>query len=289
MGAPISVRRRLAAGQSVRLSQPMFWGDGMNLRFLASSTNITVTASATLHTVGSWTQIIADTATTETAGLLMFFANSTTAAATDTGMLLDIGTGAAASEVVRVQSLAISQQATCHTAIPIRIPGSTRLAARIQSSVASRTLSGGFALFATPFSDRLPLSVDVIGTSTATSVGTAMSGASGTWVEITAATTKDYQAIVLVPSLSDTNSGANVNVRYDLGIGASGSEVAVASAQFLYTTTPAVGATNTASIAPGLGGVFGGFVPAGTRVSVRHNIAANPGRLDACVIGVPYV
>lgn len=289
MGAPISARRRLVSAQSARLSQPLFWGDGLNLRFLAGSTNVTVTASATTHTVGSWTQIIADTATTETAGLLMFFANSTTAAATDTGMLLDIGTGAAASEVVRVQSLAISQQAVCHTAIPIRIPGSTRVAARIQSSVTSRTLSGGFALFATPFADRLPLALDVMGTNTATSVGTAMSGASGTWVEITASTANDYQALVLVPSLSDTNSGGNVNVRYELGIGASGSEVAVASAQFLYTTTPAVGATNTASIAPGLGGVYGGFVPAGTRVSVRHNIAANPGRLDACVIGVPYV
>ena len=289
MSAPISVRRRNLAGQSLRQGQPLFWGDGLNLRFLASSSNVTVTASATTHTVGSWTQILADTATSETAGLLMFFANSTTAAATDTGMLLDIGTGAAGSEVVRVQSLAISQQSLCHTAIPIRIPGSTRVAARIQSSVSSRTLSGGFALFATPFADRLPLALDVMGTSTATSVGTAMSGASGTWVEITAATTKDYQALVLVPSLSDTNSGGNVNVRYDLGIGAAGSEAAVAAVQWLYTTTPAVGATNTASIAPGLGGVYGGFVPAGTRVSVRHNIAANPGRLDACVIGVPYV
>lgn len=263
--------------------------DGINLRFLASSTNITTTASATTHTVGSWTQILADTATTETAGLLMVFANSTTAAATDTGMLLDIGTGAAGSEVVRVQSLAISQQGSCHTAIPIRIPGSTRVAARIQSSVSSRTLSGGFALFATPFADRLPLSLDVLGTSTATSVGTAMSGASGTWVEISAATAKDYQALVLVPSLSDTNSGANTNVRYELGIGASGSEVAVAAVQWLYTTNPAVGATNVAGMPPGLGGVHGGLVPAGSRIAVRHNLAANPGRCDACVIGVPYV
>lgn len=274
---------------SIRSALPRPYPDGLQLRFLAGSTNITVTASSTTHTVGSWTQILADTATSEVAGLLMFFANSTTAAATDTGMLLDIGTGAAASEVVQVPSLAISQQGSCHTAIPIRIPGSTRVAARIQSSVASRTLSGGFALFATPYADRLPTSVDVLGTSTATSVGTAMSGASGTWVEIIAATTRDYQALVLVPSLSDTNSGGNVNVRYELGIGASGSEVAVTAQQFLYTTTPAVGATNTASIAPGLGGIYGGYVPSGTRISVRHNIAANPGRLDACVIGVPYV
>jgi len=283
------VSQSLASVGSLRGVQPRAFCDGLNLRFLAGSTNVTTTASATTHTVGSWTQVLADTATTETAGLLMFFANSTTAAATDTGMLLDIGTGASGSEVVRVQSLAISQQAVCHTAIPIRIPGSTRVAARIQSSVASRTLSGGCALFATPFADRLPAAVDVLGTSTATSVGTAMSGASGTWVEIAAATAKDYQALVLVPSLSDTNSGGNVNVRYDLGIGASGSEVAIAAVQWLYTTTPAVGATNTASIAPGLGGVFGGYVPAGTRVAVRHNVAANPGRVDACVIGVPYV
>lgn len=289
MAAPISARRRLASGQSVRLSQPLFWGDGLNLRFLASSVNITTTASATLHTVGSWTQIIADTATTETAGLLMFFANATTAAATDTGMLLDIGTGAAGSEVVRVQSLAISQHAACHTAIPIRIPGSTRVAARIQSSVTSRTLTGGFALFATPFSDRLPLALDVMGTSTATSVGTAMSGASGTWVEISASTAKDYQALVVVPSVSDTNSGANTNVRYDLGIGAAGGEVAVAAVQWLYNTTPAVGATNVPGMATGLGGVYGGYVPAGSRIAVRHNVAANPGRVDACVIGVPYV
>jgi hypothetical protein len=289
MAAPLSARRRNVLGQSVRQGQPLSWCDGLNLRFLAGSGNVTTTANATTHIVGSWTQILADTATTETAGLLMLFCNSTTAAATDTGLLLDIGTGASGSEVVRVQSLAISQQAVFHTAIPIRIPGSTRVAFRVQSSVASRTLSGGCALFATPFADRLPLSVDVLGTSTATSVGTAMSGASGTWVEITASTTRDYQALVVVPSLSDTNSGANANVRYDLGVGASGSEVAVASVQWGYSTTPTAGATNTASIAPGLGGVFGGFVPAGSRIAVRHNVAANPGRIDACVIGVPYV
>ena len=283
------VSQSLASAGSLIRVQPRFWGDGLNLRYLTGPSNVTTTANLTTHTVGNWQQIIADNATTETAGLLMFFASTTTAAATDTGMLLDIGTGASGSEVVRVQSLAISQQASCHTAIPIRIPGSTRVAARIQSSVASRTLSGGFALFATPFSDRLPLSVDVLGTSTATSVGTAMSGASGTWVEIIAATTKDYQSLVLVPSLSDTNSGANATVRYDLGVGASGSEVAVASVQWLYTTTPTVGATNIAGMPPGLGGVYGGFVPAGSRIVVRHNVAANPGRIDACVIGVPYV
>lgn len=275
--------------RTFRGASPRPYPEGLNLRFLAGASNATTTASGTAHTLGSWTQLLSDNATTEVAGLLLFYANATTASATDTGMLVDIGTGAAGSEVVRVSALAISQQVACHTAIPIRIPGSTRIAARIQSSVASRTLAGNCALFATPFSDALPASVDVLGTNTATSVGTAMSGASGTWVEILAATTKDYQALVLVPSLSDANSGGNVVVRYELGIGASGSEVAVANAQFLYNTTPAVAATNIAGMAPGLGGIYGGFVPSGTRIAVRHNIASNPGRLDACVIGVPYV
>ena len=289
MGAPISVRRRLVSGQSVRLSQPLFWGDGFSARFLAGPTgNLTATASATTHTPGSWIQLLADNATSETAGLLVLYATNTTANTTDTGMLVDIGTGVSGSEVVRVPSLAISQQAAQFTAIPIRIPGSTRVAARIQSSVASRTASLGAALFATPFADRLPLEVDVLGTSTATSVGTAMSGASGTWVEITSSTTKDYQALILVPSLSDSNSGGNVMVRYDLGIGASGSESAVAAAHFLYTLTPTVGGPNIAAMPGLLGGVYGAFVPAGTRISVRHNRASNPERLDACVIGVPY-
>lgn len=265
------------------------WTDGLSLRFLAgTASNVTVTASSTANTVGAWVQLLADTATTETASLLMLFATNTTAAATDTGMLVDIGTGAAGSEVVRVPSLAISQQASIHTAIPVRIPGSTRVAARIQSSVVSRTASLQVALLTSPFFDRLPLSVDVLGTSTATSVGTAMSGSSGTWVEITSSTTKDYQALVVVPSVSDVNSGANATVRYDLGIGAAGSEVAVSASHWLYSTTPAV-TVPSGQMPPGLGGVFGGYVPAGSRIAVRHNVAANPGRVDACVIGVPYV
>lgn len=279
----------LVSSASVRNAQPRAWSDGMQLRFLAGTTsNVTVTASSTAHTVGAWVQLLADTATTETAALLVLFATNTTVAATDTGMLVDIGTGAAGSEVVRVPSLAISQQASIHTAVPIRISGSTRVAARIQSAVVSRTASLQAALFTSPYFDRLPSSVDVLGTSTATSVGTAMSGASGTWVEITAATAKDYQALILVPSLSDTNSGANATVRYDLGIGAAGSEVAVGAAHWLYSTAPAV-TVPTGQMPPGMGSVFGGYVPAGRRLAVRHNVAANPGRIDACVIGVPYV
>lgn len=265
------------------------WSDGLSLRWLAgTATNVTVTASSTANTVGTWVQLLADTATTETAALLLFFATNTTASATDTGILCDIGTGASGSEVVRVPSLAISQQSAIHTAIPLRIPGSTRVAARIQSAVASRTASLQAALLTSPFFDRLPLSVDVLGTSTATSVGTAMSGASGTWVELAASTSKDYQALVIVPSVSDANSGANAIVRYDLGVGASGSEVPVATTSWLYTTTPAV-AVASGQNPPGLGGVFGGFVGSGSRICVRHNIGANPGRVDACVIGVPYV
>lgn len=288
MTAPISVRRRNAAAGSLRLGQPLFWGDGLSLRYIAGTTgNITITASATTHTVGSWVQLLADTATTETAGLLLLYIANSSAAATDTGILIDLGTGASGSEVVRVQSLAVSHQQAIHTAIPVRIPGSTRVAARIQSSVSSRTCSAQIALITAPFMDRLPLSVDVLGTSTATSVGTAMSGASGSWVEITASTANDYQAIVLVPSLSDTNSGANAIIRYDLGLGLSGSEVAVASTGFTYSTSPTL-TVPLATIQPGVGAVYGGYVPSGSRIAVRHNIAANPGRLDACVIGVPY-
>ena len=284
------VSQSLASAGSLIRVQPRFWGDGMSSRFLTGTTaNVLVTANTTTNTPGSWAELRSDTATTETTGLLLIAATSTTATSTDTGLLIDIGTGVSGSEVVRVPSLAISQHTGIQTAIPIRIPGSTRVAVRSQSSVASRTANIQASLFATPFPDRLPLQVDVLGTSTATSVGTAMSGASGTWVEIIASTAKDYQALVLVPSASDT--GATLTVRYDLGIGGSGSEVAVVSVSFSYNTSANLGTVGGAApvIQPGIGSVYGAFVPAGTRISVRHNIASTPGRCDACVIGVPYV
>lgn len=285
MGTPLSIRRRPLSGQSLRQSQPVPWSDGLGSSFLAGSAATTVTANATTHTPGAWQQLLAASATTEVAGLLVIYGTAGAASSTDTPMLLSIGTGASGSETAIISGIAISQWGGLSIAIPVRIPGSSRLSAQIQSGVASRTALISAALYSTPFADRLPTTAEVLGTSTSTSVGTAFSTTANAWTEITASTTKDYQALVLVPSFSNATGNAG-NHRYELGIGGSGNEVPVTA---LSVSNNSNAAAIYSTIAGQVGGIYGGFVRAGSRISARCSLATNPERADVCVIGVPYV
>ena len=278
-------RTSAASNATIRAAHPRPWSDGIVLASVFQPTgNTTITASATTHTKGSWSQLVASTGS-ESAGLLLF-ATGNSVTSTATSMLLDIGTGAAGSESVIVPDIALGGANGFRVLIPIRIPSGVRVSARCQSAVASRTITIATHLFSASFADRLPTVLDSLGTSTATSAGTAMSGASGTWVEVTASTAKDYQALILVPC-SDATAGNNAVVRLTLGIGAAGSEVELAYIQNAQATTPAISdITGNSAFSFGLAGRF---IPAGTRVAVKHAIASNPDRVSACVLGVPYV
>lgn len=258
-----------------------------------------VSSAATANNVGNWTQFLSATAiaATSTISAIHFQAIGWTQTTnTDNSMLLDIGKGAAGSETVIVPDIAIGGannsggQGPC-LLLPVRVPGATRLAVRVRAATASRgilltnILTSGVTS-ALPFVDRLPLSLETLGTSQSTSAGTAMSGSSGTWTQITASTSTDYQALILVPSTPASGTGYTQTVwQLDLGIGAAGSEVPVAYQQGFYTSSGFCVPNNMAMPSS----IYGGFVPAGTRIAVRHNLAANPERVCACVIGVPYV
>ena len=108
-----------------------------------------------------------------------------------------------------------------------------------------------------------------------------MSGSSGTYVQITASTAADYQAVIIVPSISATSSQTNSAVTFTLATGAAGSEVDVGQCVAVFDGGVGVGNV----ILPGY---CGGFIPAGTRLSVKHNISSSPGSYDICLIGVPY-
>lgn len=277
--------RRLSAA-TLRLLQPKSWADGFGLRNIAAVGSVSATASSTANTATTtWVQLFASSATSEEAAALLLVPFSTAANNTDTGLLCDIGTGGtSAPDVVVVENLAVSHNSNNQILIPIRIPGSTRVAIRTRSSVASRASNFRCCLFASPLgAQMLPTSVDILGTSTSTSTGTELSGTSGAWVQFLSATAKDYQAIVIVPSAS-TALATETSGRIDLGVGSP--EIQVASAQFSGSSSSAIAfPANSNGISAG---VYGGFVPAGTRLSVRHNLT-NPERHDFCVIGVPYV
>jgi len=247
----------------------------------------TLTASATAHTKGSWAQLIASTSAECTA--LGINIGNVAVSNADTAMLVDIGVGAAGSEVVRVENIAVGGATLLARGsgglffmLPLRIAAGSRIAARCQSVRTSGTGVIHCAPMAMGASHVVPTAVDVLGASTADSRGTAMSGASGTWVEITGSTARDYSAVLVIPSIIGTTITTARAVRYTIGIGAAGAEVAIGSTLADYTTLERVQTYGASPYLP-----MSYRIPAGSRIAVQHDIAANPGQIAACVIGVP--
>jgi hypothetical protein len=247
---------------------------------------VTVTADTAAHTKGSYSELIASTSAN--AGLLVLMVQDISTAATNTATLIDVATGASGSETDIISNLAVGGALTTAgptglvVAVPIKIASSTRLAARIQSVVTGgKTATAQIFLFDVGGDyATAPTSVDVITGDTATSQGISFSGASGTWVQAIASTSRAYRAVAIVPSTHNTNI-ATITPQLDVAIGASGSEVAFGSAIVAYNN-----GENVFSTPPYLS-LFGRNIPAGSRLAVRHNIAANPDRYGFTLIGIP--
>jgi hypothetical protein len=120
-----------------------------------SSAGVTVTASATAHTKGGWSQLVANTGA-RSLGILIALDN-TAVANTATSMLLDIGIGGAGSEQVLIPDLAAGyvlgeavSNTFCAYFFPLFIPAGSRLAARCQAQIASDTVACRIHLFQRP-------------------------------------------------------------------------------------------------------------------------------------------
>ena len=266
------------------LFRQLNWYEEVSAKPVNVSSAVNAVADSSAHTKGNWTELIASTSADASYIIVDCFAASNNL---DTATLLDIGIGASTSEVALIADVAIGGsarflgQATFSFGVPIKIPSGTRLSARIQSVVTGgkqaniiiRTFDMGDYAAA-------PTSVDVIGTSTATSEGTEMTGAAGTYKEIIASTVRDYKAIVMVPSTSSALI-SNILVEFTLGIGASTSEVEIGRCVANYEARERV---STSTFYPQ---IIGENVPSGTRLAVSHNIAADPENYDICLIGIP--
>jgi hypothetical protein len=235
---------------------------------------ITVAADATPHVKGAWVQIIASTSADAD---FMVFAAGPGGNGLDTATLIDIAVGASGSETPIVENIAVGGWAVgFQIGIPIKIPSGSRIAMRTQSVVASRNASVEIQLLDTGFYEVTPLALDVYGSNTANSEGVVTSTS---FVEITSATTKAYRAIIIVPSLTSGATSITVNL-YNLGVGPSGSETIVGSTRF------ANGTQEILNVRYMPYNIVGGFVPAGTRLSVQGSSAS--GTQDVCLIGIPY-
>jgi hypothetical protein len=260
------------------------WFEDTSPNIISSGISVTVTANLLANTKGSWTQLIASSSGNTSS--IVVSAAGVGASATNTATLLDIGTGASGSETTIIADVAVGASGSTGQGvnnsfeIPFKIPSGTRISARIQSVVASKTASISAFLMDLGNYDTAPTSVDVIGADTANSKGISFSGASGSWIEGIASTSRNYRAVCCVLSSHNSDIVA-ITLNWDVGIGASGSEVAfgggrasVSNAELLSNAIP-------------YNSLLGRKIPAGSRLAVRHNIAANPDRYGFTLIGIP--
>lgn len=254
------------------------WFEDDALAVVNSVGNTTVTADATAHTKGAWTQLISST--TANASFMVALV-SVGANATNTATLIDFAIGASGSEVAFASNIAIGgASGNYFFGFPIKIPSGSRISARTQSVVASRVTNMQIATAAAGDYTTAPTSVDVIGPDTATSQGGSFSGASGTWVQATASTSQAYRGVALIASSHTNDSGIFV-ATYEVGVGASGSEVSFGGTRINIVNNEQL------NLLPPYTFLFGRSIPSGSRLAIRHNISANPDRYGYTLIGIP--
>lgn len=223
-----------------------------------ASYGVTVTASGSSNTKGSYTQLVAALSRTAIGILLQFRGNS--AAYT----LFDIAIGGAGSEQVVVPNLPgsvslASNGDTC-VSIPIYIPAGSRVSARMQAGVGGNTLVMKAHFITDNFCGmQAPQRWVNWGADLATSHGTAVvsSGSvntKGSWVQLVAASEITTKWLIVAPQITGTAR----NFAVDIGVGGAGSEQVILS--------------NLKYVNASLGILIGPFpfsIPAGSRVAVR--------------------
>jgi hypothetical protein len=152
--------------------------------------------------------------------------------------------------------------------IPLRFPKGARVSARLQSHQSDAILINGFIVhYDAPFVQRGYATAEdygvVIATSGATNIdpgGTA--NTDGAWVELTASTTRDHEAILLCLGSRANSALTSAGWLFDIGVGAAGSEVVLVQDIYVY------GTATVDNIAPGQA-MAKTHVAKGTRLSVR--------------------
>jgi hypothetical protein len=252
-------------------------GNGTQLATLSSSAGVVLTANSSANTKGSYTQIIASTATDCTT--LVVWLDGTNS--TGTHMSCDIAVGASGSEFILIHDLMLQPVGPYGSpqVIPLRIPAGNRVAARIQSTTGSDTVAFMCWIFDGEFISGEGFSiVDTYGFSSSTTKGTVIDpggtgNTKGSWTQVVAATTADIAGIFLAMDVGSGGSTSN-SVAFDVGIGASGSETVIIS-----NVGMRKGSSGTAMF-PDFFPLIPISIPNGTRLAARaqSSITTSPAR-----------
>lgn len=276
-------------------------GDGQYLETASQAANpalgTVVPGPASTNTKGSWTQLIAATAHRASWVLVQIVPNSGGA----DNYLVDIGIGAAGSEVVIIPNLMFLRGLGGAGTVPnfgvsyifpLSIPAGSRLSARLQCGTASKTVGVFVTLIGSGFLPSSPLQrVTDYGSVTGSSIGTVVDpGATvetyGSWVQLSAATTRPIRFLVAAFGYHASQTSPTSWWAVDFGIGAAGSERVIVSK----LSTVRQKGTDPGNFQPATTPAIPVAVPAGSRLAARcmnHSLTASPDRLvDVIAYGV---
>lgn len=208
----------------------------MSVSVSGTAGGVTVTASASTHTKGSYTQAIASTSIAADALLLTVTGMNDGA---DRRYLFDVATGGAGSEVVLLPNLF----AACVTygaplvhqmLIPVSVAAGTRIALRCQSNVGSGSIFVAVHVLNGEAATLYKLGSAVAatyGADTANSRGTTIdpggsANTKGSYSQITAATSSTNNAKWMIVHLAQVGnvSPSTANYQIDIATGGAGSE-----------------------------------------------------------------
>lgn len=246
----------------------------------------TVTASATAHTKGAWVEAVAST-TEQTVALLVALATTTNLSNTDTSTLLDVGIGAAGSEVVVVADLQVGWKSAQQSwMLPLAVPAGARIALRCQSVVSSRTVGVTVVpAFGSGVAGGSPAGPCVAyGASASTSAGVVLTPGTngfGSWAEVSPATSERIDAVAVSLGGNARMSSISRPFLLEVGTGASGSEVPIFATGGWMSSAEAVDVA--VPVSP-----CALAVPAGARLAARVAAEATSQTLDLIVHGFRF-
>ena len=242
----------------------------------------TITADASANTKGAWVELLS--AAGNTYGSDTIYVVISNLGTGNNNFLLDIGIGAAASEVVIAPNLyahttgVTASPGSLNTYyFPIKINKGERISARVQSDTGGESSEVLIIRAPASFSSGQGTGrvVDIgtsLGGSTGTTVARTTANTFGAWVEIDAAIVDAFRGLSVTGIQSVTTSWTSNNrVTYEVGVGSAGNEETIFNGWLISQGTDETTHGATMPFIP-VG------IPAGSRVSIRA--AASTGNSD---------
>lgn len=243
----------------------------------SSAGGLTLTANATINTVGSYVELVTSTPR-DTTWALVTIQDTLIATGGATGSI-NIATGASGSEAVQVANLIMqhdslsSEAGDCATYwFPWVVPAGTRIAANCQSDNASNTYAVSIMLFDDAMGSVVGGGhIDTIGFNSATTLGTLIDpGATaltkGAYSVVTSSLTYDLAGFFLGFDGQGGTGSSQVRWTLDIATGATGSEVVLLPDFQLYSRAIS---TSSKPIYPPNTPYFPIQIPAGTQINAR--------------------